>query len=114
MTCIFCRIAQGEIPAKVVYQDEEVIAFHDISPQAPVHVLVIPRRHIGSAAELTADDRALAGALLNATARVAELTGIAAAGYRILSNVRENGGQEVPHLHIHVVGGRRFGRMLPG
>lgn len=114
MTCIFCRIARGEVPAKVVYQDDDVIAFHDISPQAPVHVLVIPRQHIASAAELTTEDRSLAGALLIATARVAELTGIAAAGYRILSNVRENGGQEVPHLHIHVVGGRRLGRMLPG
>jgi len=114
MTCIFCRIARGEVPAKVVHQDDDVVAFHDISPQAPVHVLVIPRRHIASAADLTAEDRSLAGALFTAAARVAELTGIAAAGYRILSNVRENGGQEVPHLHIHVVGGRRLGRMLPG
>jgi len=114
MDCIFCRIAVGAIPSRKVLENEHVLAFHDLHPQAPVHVLVIPKEHRGSIAELTDSDAKLAGELLLAVKRVAETTGIAAAGYRVISNVRDDGGQEIPHLHLHVVGGKRVGRMLPG
>lgn len=114
MDCIFCRIATGEIPSRKVLENEHVLAFHDLHPQAPVHVLVIPKEHRGSIAELADTDARLAGELLLAVRRVAETTGIAQAGYRVISNVRDHGGQEVPHLHLHVVGGKRVGRMLPG
>ncbi len=114
MSCIFCRIVKGEIPARVVFQDEHVLAFHDIHPKAPVHVLVIPKIHRESIADLDdGADAALAGRLILAVKKVAEATGIAVKGYRVLSNVRDDGGQEVPHLHFHVVGGRRIGAMLP-
>lgn len=113
MDCIFCRIARGEVPSRKVLENDFVLAFHDIHPQAPVHVLVIPKVHRDSIADLTGADRELASELLLAVARVAEATGIAEAGYRVISNVRDHGGQEVPHLHFHVVGGKRVGRMLP-
>lgn len=113
MSCIFCRIAQGEIPARKVYEDDDVVAFDDIAPQAPVHCLVVSKAHRSSIAELGDDDLQLAGRLLLAVRKVAESKGIAGDGYRVLSNVRDHGGQEVGHLHIHVVGGKRLGRMLP-
>jgi histidine triad (HIT) family protein len=109
MTCIFCRIVAGEVPAERVHEDERVIAFRDIHPQAPVHLLVVPKAHVGSLAEL--DDPELAGALLLAAARVARDAGLAR-GYRLIANTGAEGGQEVPHLHLHVVGGRPLGRML--
>jgi histidine triad (HIT) family protein len=113
MNCIFCRIARGEIPSRKVFENDHVLAFHDLHPQAPVHVLVIPKVHRASIADFDPGDHALAGELLIAVQRVAESTGIAERGYRVLSNIRDDGGQEVPHLHFHVVGGRKLGRMLP-
>jgi histidine triad (HIT) family protein len=106
--CIFCRIVKGEIPAKTVYEDEDFIAFHDIDPRAPTHVLVIPRRHIPSAGALEAGDAGLAGRLVLAGARVAEETGVARGGYRLVLNTGEDGGQSVDHIHMHVLGGRRM------
>jgi histidine triad (HIT) family protein len=108
--CLFCRIAAGEIPADLVYEDEEVVAFRDIAPQAPCHVLVIPRRHVPSLWELT--DPALAGVLLTAAAEIARREGLEE-GWRLIGNTRAHGGQEVDHLHLHVLGGRRLGPMLP-
>ncbi len=108
--CIFCKIAAGEIPSEKVYEDEEVYAFRDISPLAPCHVLVIPRRHVPSLWELT--DRDLAGTLLVAAAEIARREGLED-GWRLIGNTREWGGQEVDHLHLHVLGGRRLGAMLP-
>ena len=108
--CLFCKIAAGEIPSETVYEDEEVFAFRDISPLAPCHVLVIPRRHVPSLWELT--DRDLAGTLLVAAAEIARREGLEA-GWRLIGNTREHGGQEVDHLHFHVLGGRRLGAMLP-
>lgn len=110
MDCIFCAIASGAAPARLVHEDEHVLAFEDIHPQAPVHVLVVPRRHVESLWEL--DDPELAGRLLVATAEVARKLGLAR-GFRVITNSRRDGGQEVPHLHLHVLGGKRLGRMLP-
>jgi histidine triad (HIT) family protein len=109
MDCIFCRIAAGEAPARVLYQDEHVLAFEDIRPQAPVHILVVPRRHVDSMWEL--EDRELAGHLLHAAAHVARLANLAR-GFRVITNSKRDGGQEVDHLHLHVLGGRRLGPML--
>ena len=109
MSCVFCRIAAGELPAERLFEDEHVIAFRDIRPQAPTHVLVIPRRHLASLDEL--EDPGLAGALLHAAARVAREQNLAQ-GWRLIANTGAHGGQEVAHLHLHVLGGRALGRML--
>ena len=106
--CLFCRIVAGDIPSSRVHEDDEVIAFRDIAPRAPTHILVIPRRHIGSAADLTEADGQLLGRLFAVTAAVAREQGIADAGYRIISNVGRWGGQTVDHLHLHLMGGRAF------
>jgi histidine triad (HIT) family protein len=104
--CLFCRIAAGEVPAARVHEDEAVIAFRDINPQAPTHILVIPREHIGSAANLTPAQDALWGHLLQVAQRLAASEGIDATGYRIVTNVGRGGGQTVGHLHLHLLGGR--------
>jgi len=109
MACVFCRIAAGELPAERVYEDGDVLAFRDIHPQAPTHVLVVPRKHLTSLHEL--DDAHLAGKLLAAAARVAREAKLEQ-GWRLIANSGEHGGQEVPHLHLHVLGGRPLGRML--
>lgn len=109
MACIFCRIVAGEIPSQRVLEDEHVLAFTDIQPQAPTHVLVVPRRHVASLHEL--DDPELGGALLAAAARVAREAGLEE-GWRLIANTRAHGGQEVDHLHLHVLGGRPLGPML--
>ncbi|MEX0855991.1 MAG: histidine triad nucleotide-binding protein [Gemmatimonadota bacterium] len=105
-SCPFCRIARGELPAKIVYETDEVVAFEDLSPQAPAHLLVIPRRHVASLDAL--DDAGLAGDLLLAAAETARLQGIDGAGYRVVTNIGEEGGQSVAHLHLHILGGRRM------
>ena len=106
--CLFCRIEAGEIPADRVYEDEDVLAFRDISPQAPTHVLVIPRRHVVDAHALTDDDRPLLAALFAAMRRIAEEAGLGN-GYRVVTNVGPAAGQSVPHLHFHLLGGRSMG-----
>jgi histidine triad (HIT) family protein len=106
--CLFCRIVAGEIPSDLVHEDDEVIAFRDIAPRAPTHILVIPRRHIASAAELTDADGPLLGRLFAVTADVARGQGIADAGYRVVTNIGRWGGQTVDHLHFHLMGGRPF------
>ena len=103
---IFGKIARGEIPADLVYEDEEVVAFRDISPQAPTHVLVIPRKPIATLNDATPEDAALIGKLFLAAARVARDLGIAEAGYRTVVNCNAGAGQTVFHLHVHVLGGR--------
>jgi len=103
-SCIFCRIVRGEIPATLVAQNETAIAFRDLSPQAPTHVLVVPRRHVASLAH--ADDGAELGAVMLLAAEVARLEGVAEQGYRTVLNTGANGGQSVDHLHAHVLGGR--------
>ncbi len=108
-SCLFCKIVAGEIPATVVREDEQTLAFRDISPQAPTHVLVIPRIHVTSLWEL--EDPEVAGACLHAAAEVARQEGLGS-GWRLIANTGEDGGQEVAHLHLHVPGGRPLGRML--
>jgi len=107
--CLFCCIVAGEIPADIVYQDEDVIAIRDIQPQAPTHVLVIPRRHIPTLSDLTADDLDLAGHLTLVAARVAADEGVAESGYRTVVNNRRDANQTVNHIHVHVLGGRAMG-----
>jgi histidine triad (HIT) family protein len=106
MECIFCQIASGKIPSDTVYQDEEVIAFRDINPQAPVHLIIIPRRHIPSLAHLSEADSALMGHMVAIANQLAKGEGIADRGYRLAINCGEEGGQAVPHIHLHLVGGR--------
>lgn len=109
---IFAKIVRGELPADVVYQDEMVTAFRDIAPQAPTHVLVVPNKAIPTAADATDDDEALLGRIVRTAVKIAEAEGIAEDGYRLLINCRSHGGQEVPHLHLHLLGGRPLGPML--
>jgi histidine triad (HIT) family protein len=106
--CIFCRIGAGQIPAKVVWQDEDIFAFEDLNPQAPVHVLVIPKRHFVSLNDMTNGGQHLLGRLVEATTLVAKNKGIAESGYRVVANTGANGGQTVLHLHLHVLGGRQM------
>ena len=106
--CLFCRIVRGGIPSTKVHDDDLVLAFRDIAPRSPTHILVIPKEHIASAADLTEDDGPMLGRLFAATARIAREEGIADAGYRLVSNVGRWGGQTVDHLHIHLMGGRAF------
>jgi histidine triad (HIT) family protein len=109
MACIFCRIVAGELPSTKVHETEHVLAFRDIRPQAPVHVLIVPKEHVESMWELA--DRELAGHLLLAAAEVARSEELEQ-GFRVIANTRDHGGQEVAHLHLHVLGGRRLGPML--
>ena len=111
--CIFCKIASKQIPVQPVYEDEHVIAFPDINPAAPVHVLVIPKKHIASLAEVKPGDEKLMGALLTALPCIASILGIADEGYRTVINTKDNGGQTVYHLHCHLLGGR-FMNWPPG
>jgi len=105
---LFTRIIEGEIPGQLVYQDEHCVALRDINPAAPVHVLVIPRKPIPSLAALEEGDVELAGRLLLAVRKVAEQEGLAERGYRVVANTGAEGGQTVPHLHLHVLGGRQL------
>ena len=111
---VFAKILRGEIPCNKVHEDEHTLAFHDINPQAPVHVLVIPKGAYVSMTDFTAtaSDAEIAG-LFRAVAKVAGMVGVTDDGWRMLSNIGANGGQEVPHLHVHIFGGRRLGRMVP-
>ncbi|MCL2496090.1 MAG: histidine triad nucleotide-binding protein [Clostridiales bacterium] len=107
--CIFCRIAAGQIPANFLYEDEDIAAFRDINPRAPVHVLIIPKKHIASLAEIEEADTALLGRICLVARQLAENEGIAASGYRLISNCGTDSGQEVAHLHFHLLGGQFLG-----
>ena len=107
--CIFCRIVRGEIPGERVYEDASVVAFRDIQPAAPTHILIVPREHIASVSDLRDDDVAIAGALLLASRAIAEQEGLVEQGYRVVTNHGPWGGQTVDHLHLHVLGGRQLG-----
>lgn len=105
--CIFCKIARKEIPSNLVYEDETVVAFKDLEPQAPVHVLVIPKKHIESLLALTDEDKALVGHILaDVVPQLARELGVAEKGFRVIANTGEEGGQSVKHLHFHLLGGR--------
>ena len=107
--CLFCKIATGTIPSKIVYQDEDVVAFEDINPQAPKHILLIPRQHIASIADLTLNDGPILAKLFITAQKLAHDLGIDESGYRFLTNVGPDSGQSVFHLHFHLLGGRKFG-----
>jgi histidine triad (HIT) family protein len=104
--CLFCKIINRDIPASLVYEDDRVLAFNDINPQAPTHVLLVPKRHIASLNELTADDDPIVGELVRRAAAIAAERGISAKGYRVVLNTNRDAGQTVFHLHLHLVGGR--------
>ena len=106
--CLFCKFVTGEIQPDVVYEDDQVLAFRDVNPQAPVHILVIPKRHIATLNDLQAEDAELIGGLYLAAQKVAEQEGIAEAGYRTLINCNAQAGQTVFHIHLHLLGGRRM------
>jgi histidine triad (HIT) family protein len=104
--CIFCKISAKEIPATVIYEDEHVIAFPDIKPAAPIHVLLIPKKHIANLLELASEDEALMGHVLATIPKIATQLGLADDGFRLVVNTKDNGGQTVHHLHWHILGGR--------
>lgn len=108
MDCIFCKIVAGEIPTEVLYQDEEIIAFRDIKPLAPVHLLIVPRKHVPSLNEMEEGDAALVGRMVAVAGKLAAEQGIADRGYRLALNCGKEGGQLVPHIHMHLLGGRQL------
>ncbi|HZG55856.1 histidine triad nucleotide-binding protein [Paenibacillus sp.] len=112
MDCIFCKIVEGAIPSKKVLETDTVLAFHDIQPAAPVHVLLIPKRHIATMNDVTADNASVLGDIALAAQQVAETLGIKERGYRLVNNCNEEGGQVVYHLHFHLLGGEKLGPIL--
>ncbi len=109
MDCLFCKISRGELPAKVVFENERIVAFDDIRPQAPTHIQIIPRKHIPTSLEVAEEDRDLIGEIFQTAANLARERGIAEDGFRIVVNTGPAAGQSVYHLHIHLLGGRSLG-----
>ena len=107
MSCLFCEIAKGSIPSTKVYEDETVLAFRDIAPQAPTHILVIPKAHIGSVAEITAENSGVVAHIFEVISAIAKAEGLDN-GYRVVSNCGEDAGQTVHHLHFHILGGKKL------
>lgn len=105
MSCLFCKIIAGEIPSAKVYEDEHVYAFRDIAPQAPVHVLIVPKKHMANILELAGDDAGIADAVVKAVKIIAEQEGVAESGFRVITNCGRDGAQTVEHLHFHLLGG---------
>lgn len=110
--CIFCKIIRKEIPSDIVYEDEEIIAFKDIQPAAPIHILVIPKKHIPSLVELEKEDEALIGKIYTVINKIAEQQGVKEKGYRVIVNCGKDGGQEVEHLHFHLLAGTKLGEKI--
>jgi histidine triad (HIT) family protein len=108
MPCLFCQIVQREIPASIVYEDDHVLAFNDINPQAPTHVLVIPKRHVATLNDLESSDDGMVGELVRRAAAIAKERGLSASGYRTVFNTHADAGQTVFHIHLHLLGGRRM------
>lgn len=110
--CIFCKIINKELPSTVVYEDEQILAFKDINPVTPVHILVIPKKHISNLNEVEPEDEAVIGKIYTVIKQIAKKEGIAEKGYRIIVNCGEDGGQEVGHLHFHILGGKKLGTKI--
>lgn len=110
--CIFCKIIKGEIPSTKFYEDDDVLAFRDINPQMPVHIIVIPKKHIKSIAELHEDDELLVGKIFTAINKITHSLNIAEEGFRVISNCGENAGQTVEHLHFHILGGEKMSEKI--
>lgn len=108
MDCIFCKISEKKIPAKIIYEDDLVIAFEDVNPQSPVHTLVIPRKHISTNLDITEKDNALIGRMFQAANKIAKDKGIAERGFRLVMNCNRESGQTVFHIHLHILGGRHM------
>jgi len=106
--CLFCKIAKGEIPSNKVYEDEKILAFHDISPEAPVHILIIPKEHIGCVNDINVENSSIVAHIFATIPELVKKLGIANSGYRVVTNTLEHGGQTVPHLHFHLLGGRNL------
>ncbi len=106
--CLFCKIVAGEIPAELVFENDELLAFRDIRPQAPTHVLLIPKKHIASAQDVTSEDSGLVGRIQTAIPIIATQEGLTEKGYRVVTNIGFYGQQTVPHLHYHIIGGRQL------
>ena len=109
--CLFCKIASGEIPAEKIYEDDTVIAFSDINPAAPVHVIIIPKRHFATTLDMSEEAPELFGSMMKASSTVARKKGIAESGFRLILNTNADGGQEVFHVHMHLMGGEPIGRL---
>lgn len=109
MACLFCEIVAGRIPSRKTFEDDALLAFHDINPQAPVHVLVVPKRHVTSLADLEPGDDALVGSMVRQAKEIAKELGLAERGYRLTMNCGEDAGYSVFHIHLHLLGGRRLG-----
>ena len=107
--CIFCKIAAGEIPSSKVYEDDLILAFNDIEPQAPVHVIIIPKEHITSANEITSKNSSVIAHIFETIPKIAKELGVSESGYRVINNCGADGGQTVEHIHFHLTGGRQFG-----
>ena len=112
MDCLFCKIVKGEVPSKKVYEDDYVYAFYDINPAAPVHIIVIPKMHIESANEVTKTNSEYVQYVFEAIPTIANALGIKEDGYRVITNIGENGGQTIKHLHFHIIGGTKLGEKL--
>ncbi|WP_166243713.1 histidine triad nucleotide-binding protein [Paenibacillus turpanensis] len=112
MDCIFCKIVEGTIPSKKVFENEYVVAFHDIQPAAPVHILIIPKKHIPTMNDVSDEDAAVIAEIFKAARTIAKEQGIAENGYRLINNCNADGGQVVYHLHIHLLGGEKLGPLL--
>jgi len=112
MDCVFCKIIAGEIPSDILYQDEEIIAFRDVNPQSPTHLIIVPRKHIPSLIHLSEVESSLMGNMVNIANQLAKREGVAESGYRLAINCGEQGGQLVPHLHMHLLAGRQLSPLL--
>ncbi|MGZ9585010.1 histidine triad nucleotide-binding protein [Paenibacillus marinisediminis] len=112
MDCIFCKIVEGTIPSKKVFENDEVVAFHDIAPQAPVHIVIIPKKHIPTMNDVAADDLHLIGSVHHAAQQIAKELGIADTGYRLVNNCGKDSGQLVFHIHYHLLGGESLGQLI--
>ena len=110
--CIFCKIANKEIPSNIVYENDDILAFRDINPVAPVHILVIPKKHLSSVLDLNEEDEMLVGKIYTIINEIARKEGIDKSGFRIVVNCGEDGGQEVKHLHFHIIGGKKLGTKI--
>ena len=108
MACIFCKIASGEIPAQILHQDDDVVAFRDLNPQAPHHVLIIPKQHFTTLNDVSSENNLLLGKLISTATNIAKQLGIADDGYRVVMNCNSDGGQSVYHIHLHLLGGRHM------
>ena len=106
--CIFCKIAEGKIPSNIVYRDDDVLAFDDVNPVAPIHVLIIPKKHISTLNDTTGGDEALLGKMMSCARNIAGEKNLSSAGYRVIMNVMSGAGQSVFHIHLHLLGGRPF------